>query len=298
MPTTALQSHASCFPPKIAPVRPRWGSHIPCSCADEEEPLEAVLGPWVAREHGKAAADFPAARSLALSPLPISLMLRQRLRPESAALPVWSVQKQICQQQWSTIAWHVLLRKEITLAFAFQRQPADGWGKKSILTIFSMSVCYFIPPVLWLRVGGKPRWHNATSWVCGSCVSLQMARLVPWVSHCVPWTPLLPLKCCSLGGGCRSQHSSENVVSTAWCSHCSTGQQGLWKRAHKQRKSYQRTGREGKINFCLLKNESGEEETSDQGGNIRLSSINQSLNNLTEWLGNAMLPTEALEIYI
>lgn len=91
---------------------------------------------------------------------------------------------------------------------------AASWrvGEKSILTIFSMSVCYFIPPVLRLRVGGKPRWHNSTSWVCGSCVNLQMAKLVPWVSHCVPCTPSLPLMCCSLGGDCRSQHRSANTA--------------------------------------------------------------------------------------
>lgn len=49
--------------------------------------------------------------------------------------------------------------------------------------------------------------------------------------------------------------------------------------------------------FCLLKKKL-RGEASDQGGNVRFSSINQSLNNLTEWLGNAMLPSETLEIYI
>lgn len=146
MPMTALQSHASCFTPKIAPARPRWGSHSTCSCADEEEPLEAVLGAWVARERGKALQISP---PLAGS-FPSSHLTRlcQHLHPESAALPVWSVQKQICQQQWSTIAWHVFPKKEITLAFDFQRQPADALGKKihspfsPCLCVISFHLCY------------------------------------------------------------------------------------------------------------------------------------------------------------
>lgn len=120
-------------------------------------------------------------------------MLYQLLCPESAVLPVWSVQKQICQQQWSTIAWHVFPRKEISLAFDFQRQPADGLGKKKPTSaIFPTSVCYFIQPVLQFRVGGKPRWCSSTGSLCGCCAGLKMAR---YSALNVTLCPLEPSSC-------------------------------------------------------------------------------------------------------
>lgn len=149
---------------------------------------------------------------LALSSLPTSLALCQLLCPESAVLPVWSEQKQICQQQWSTIAWHVFPRKEISLAFDFQRQPADGLGKKTLLPF---SPClHVISFNLWYNSGWVASPGDATQQVhfVGAVPAYRWQDTMPWMSCCALWNPALALMCFSLGGCCRSQHSSANMA--------------------------------------------------------------------------------------
>lgn len=191
--------------------------------------------------------------------------------------------------------------KERNLSSLWFSKAASWWvGLKNTLTIFSTSAYYFIQPVLPLRVGGKPRWCNSMGWLHGSCAGLQPARHSALNATLCPPDPSSCSKVLLFGRLLKepAQLCEHGWLGTAWCSHYSSGQQGLRERAHKQGKGCWRTGRDGKGNFCLFKKELGEGETSDRGGNKRLSSINQSLINLTEWLGNAMLPTEALEFYI
>lgn len=143
---------------------------------------------------------------------------------------------------------------------------------RNILTIFS-PLCCFVQLVPRGRVGGEAGWCKQWADFVGAVLAWRQQYCI------VPSSPLLlpkPLWSC-----CRSQRSSHHCTSLA--------------RAYVQGVCCWRAGKE---NLCLPLKALRWGETGDQGGSEKLSSINQSLNNLTEWLGNAMLPAEALGIYI